>query len=254
MKFKIFVDGQEGTTGLKINERLSIRKDLNILEIDPEKRKNPEERRKLLNESDIAFLCLPDSASRESVSLVDNGKTRVIDTSTAFRTDPGWTYGLPELNKEQRTKIKNSSRVSVPGCHATGFVIILYPLISEGIVPKDYPVACSTAAGYSGGGKKMIKEYETSGDELLKIPRYYSLELNHKHLPEMQAVTGLNYPPIFTPVVGNFYNGEVVSIPLHSRLLNKKTRASGIQQILKSWYSSERFVKVLDFSKRLRPR
>ncbi len=248
MKFKIFVDGQEGTTGLKINERLAGRKDLEILTIEPGKRKDPEARRILLNEADIAFLCLPDEASRESVSLVNNDRTKIIDASTAFRTDPNWTYGLPELNEKQREKIRKSHRVSVPGCHATGYNLIIYPLVNEGIMPKDYPVNCYTVAGYSGGGKKMISEYETIDKKpALKIPRFYSLKLNHKHIPEMQKVSGLIFPPIFTPIVGDFYNGEVVSIPLFPRLLNKQITAKDTHKFLDSYYKSERFVKVMPF-------
>lgn len=248
MKFKVFVDGQEGTTGLKINERLADRKDLEILNIEPEKRKDPEVRRVLLNEADIAFLCLPDEASRESVSLVNNDRTKIIDASTAFRTDPDWTYGLPELNKMQREKIRKSRRVSVPGCHATGYNLIIYPLVNEGIMSKDYPVNCYTVAGYSGGGKKMIFEYEMIDKKpALEIPRLYSLKLNHKHIPEMQKVPGLSFPPIFTPIVGDFYNGEIVSIPLFSRLLNKQITAKSIHAFLDSYYKSERFVKVMPF-------
>lgn len=248
MKFKVFVDGQEGTTGLKINERLAGRRDLEILTIKPDKRKDSETRSVLLNKADIAFLCLPDEASRESVSLVNNDRTKIIDASTAFRTDPNWTYGLPELNEKQREKIRKSNRVSVPGCHATGYNLIIYPLINEGIMAKDYPVNCYTVAGYSGGGKKMISEYETIDKKTaLEIPRFYSLNLDHKHIPEMQKVPGLSFPPIFTPIVGDFYNGEVVSIPLFSRLLNKQISAKDIHKFLDSYYKSEHFVKVMPF-------
>ena len=249
MKYKIFVDGQEGTTGLRIYERLSKHSGIALLKIEPEKRKDPEARRVLLNEADIAFLCLPDSASRESVSLVSNKQTRIIDASTAFRTDPNWTYGFPELNKQQRALLLDSDRVSVPGCHATGLISTLYPLIHEGIVPEDYPVTCHSVTGYSGGGKKLIASYEAavSGKENLKSPRYYALNFNHKHLPEMQRVTGLLFPPLFTPIVGDFYNGMVVSVPLLTRLLNKKMTAKEVQKLLASYYASERFVRVMPF-------
>ncbi len=248
MSFKVFVDGQEGTTGLKINERLSGRSDLEILKIEPERRKDPEARRSLLNEADVSFLCLPDEASRESVSLVTNHKTRIIDASTAFRTDPNWVYGLPELNKKQREKIRNSTRISVPGCHATGFNMMLYPLVNKGIVPKDYPVTSCSVAGYSGGGKKMIADYAAIDKSVkLEVPRFYSLNLNHKHLKEMQKIPGLLFPPIFTPIVGDFYQGEVVSLPLFPRLLNKKMSAKDIHNFLDSYYASERFVKVMPY-------
>lgn len=248
MKFKVFVDGQEGTTGLKINERLLGRSDLEILRIEPEKRKDPEARRILLNEADVSFLCLPDEASRESVSLVSNPNTRIIDASTAFRTDPNWAYGLPELNKQQREIIRDSTRISVPGCHATGFNMMLYPLVSNGIVPKDYPITSYSVAGYSGGGKKMIADYQAvDQNKKLKIPQLYSLKLNHKHLPEMQKISGLLYPPMFTPIVGNYYNGEIVSIPLFPRLLHKKITAKDIQNFFESYYASECFVRVMPY-------
>ncbi len=249
MKYKVFVDGQEGTTGLKINERLSKRTDIVMLNIAPEKRKDPGERRKFLNEADIAFLCLPDEASRESVSLVNNSKTRIIDASTAHRTDPGWTYGLPELSRQQREKIKSSTRVSVPGCHATGFNLALYPLIKEGIVSDEYPITCQSITGYSGGGKKLIDRYETPGsnNKHLSCPRFYALKLNHKHLPEMQKVSGLQYPPVFTPIVGDFYQGMAVAIPLLKRLLKKNMAAEEVRELMAAYYAAERFVRVMPF-------
>ncbi|OPY57890.1 MAG: N-acetyl-gamma-glutamyl-phosphate reductase [Pelotomaculum sp. PtaU1.Bin035] len=249
MKYKVFVDGQEGTTGLKINERLSRRADIDILKIDPERRKDPEVRCIFLNEADIAFLCLPDVASRESAALVTNNKTRIIDASTAHRTDPNWTYGIPELSKNQRARIRDSRRVSVPGCHATGFNMAIYPLIQEGIVPKDYPITCQSITGYSGGGKKLIEKYEETGvnKKNLKSPRFYALNLTHKHLPEMQKINGLLFPPLFTPIVGDFYQGMVVAVPLLTRLLNKKISAKDVQEVLASYYSSEHFVSVMPY-------
>lgn len=249
MKYKVFIDGQEGTTGLKINERLVYRTDLEILRIEPERRKDFEARRTLLNEADIVFLCLPDSASKESASLVTNNRTRIIDGSTAFRTDPEWVYGIPELSKNQRALIRDSRRVSVPGCHATGFNVALYPLIQEGIVPKDYPLTCHSITGYSGGGKKLIEQYEAadSNKDKLKSPRFYALNLNHKHLPEMQKVNGLLYRPIFTPVVADFYQGMVVVIPLMKKLLNRKVTAKELHELVASYYSTERFVRVMPF-------
>ncbi len=247
MKPKIFVDGQYGTTGLQIYERLSGRTDLEVLEIDPEKRKDPEVRRAMLNQADIVFLCLPDDAAKEAVSLITSSKTRVIDASTAHRTAEGWVYGLPELNKGQRDMIKSSMRVSNPGCHATGFITLLYPLIQKGVVPADYPVACTSLTGYSGGGKKLIEIFNESKLPAINSPKPYALGLRHKHLPEMQKITGLLYPPLFMPVVGNFYKGMAVSIPLLPRLLSKKVLAADVHQILADHYSSERFVKVMPF-------
>ncbi len=248
-KHLVFVDGQEGTTGLKIHERLATRDDLEILRIDPEHRKEPQARRALLNEADIAFLCLPDDAARESVSLVENDHTRIIDASTAHRTAAGWVYGLPELRPEQRSLIRDSRRVSVPGCHATGFNLMLHPLVREGIVPADYPLTCWSVAGYSGGGRSLISRYETEGRDRSegRAARPYALSLGHKHVPEMQHVAGLSDPPIFTPIVGDFYQGEIVSIPLFQRLLAKKLTAAEIREFLESYYASEPLVRVLPF-------
>jgi len=217
--YKIFVDGQAGTTGLKIHDELSKIANIEVLKIDSEKRKDYEARKALINEADIVFLCLPDAASREAVSMASNHKTKIIDASTAFRTDPDWTYGLPELHKNQRSKIKGSSRVAVPGCHATGFILAINPLIQEGIIPRDYPMSCYALTGYSGGGKKLISQYQNSNQEQLFAPRPYALDLNHKHLPEMQLYSGLNFAPLFTPIVGNYYQGDAVSIPLFPRFI-----------------------------------
>jgi N-acetyl-gamma-glutamyl-phosphate reductase len=247
--FKVFIDGREGTTGLQIVERLKSRTDIRLLEIADQDRKNPQVKKNILNEADIVLLCLPDEASRESVHLIENPKTKVIDSSTAFRTAEGWTYGIPELNKQQRERIKETKRLANPGCHATGFVMALYPLIAGGIVPLDYPVFAQSVTGYSGGGKKLIAVYE-SGDiseESLKGPRHYALNLNHKHLAEMQKVTGLQYSPFFTPIVGPFYQGMVVSIPLISRMIPQKITAREVREILAEYYQSEPFVRVLPF-------
>jgi len=249
MVYKVFVDGQEGTTGLKINERLENRNNIQLLKIDPDKRKDPLERSRLLNEADIAFLCLPDTAAREAVTLVHNSTTRIIDASTAHRVDEGWAYGMPELSRYHRKMIETSMRVSVPGCHATGFNMSLFPLVKEGIVPCDYPVTCHSITGYSGGGKKLIEQYETNGldNERLESPRFYSLSLNHKHIPEMQKVCGLKYAPVFTPIVSNFYRGMTVAIPLISRLLPKKYTAEEIQEFFAYYYKEQSFVSVLPF-------
>ena len=245
MKYKVFVDGQEGTTGLRIHDYLSKREDIEVLSIKSENRKDIESRRILLNEADIVFLCLPDIAAKESVSLVSNSKTRIIDASTAHRTDSNWTYGIPELNKSQRDEIRNSYRVSVPGCHATGFVMSLYPLVNAGLVPREYPITCSSITGYSGGGKNMIEWYQKGHFKNADSPKHYALKLNHKHLPEMQKVTGLAYPPVFTPIISNFYKGMAVSIPLLPRLLNKKVTAAEVHKFLSEYYAAEPFVKVM---------
>jgi N-acetyl-gamma-glutamyl-phosphate reductase len=248
MKTTVFVDGQHGTTGLKIHERLSGRKDIEVIEIPESKRKYPETKRKLLNEADIVFLCLPDDAARESVSLIENNSVCVIDGSTAHRVTEGWVYGLPELKKEQRTLIKKSKRIAVPGCHATGFVLMLYPLVAQGIVGPDYPVSCHAVAGYSGGGKAMIADYANeNAPDYIKNPRPYSLTLNHKHVPEMTKIVGLARPPIFAPTVVNVYNGEIISIPLVPYYLKKQLSAADIREVLAEYYDGEPFVKVMPY-------
>jgi N-acetyl-gamma-glutamyl-phosphate reductase len=245
MKSKIFVDGQEGTTGLKIQDYLSKRTDLEILYIDKDKRKDVGAKRELLNEADIVFLCLPDAAAKESVALIDNPRTKVIDASTAHRTAEGWAYGFPELNKGHRELIGKSTRVAVPGCHASGFVAAVNPLIQLGILPKDYPISCFSVTGYSGGGKKLIEKYENA-DKILS-PMAYALKLNHKHLPEMQKITGLSHPPVFTPIVGSFYKGMAVSVPLLPRLLSKKVSSSDVRELLAEFYSTEKFIRVMPY-------
>ncbi len=192
-KHKVFVDGEAGTTGLEINGRLQSRDDIELLKIDPAIHRDISERQKLLNAADIVFLCLPDAASREAVSLVTNDKTRIIDASTAFRCDDNWVYGFPEMNASQREKIRNAKRVAVPGCHATGFNAAVYPLVSGGILPRDYPICCTSVSGYSGGGKKLIASYEDNrrDDPKMLSPRYYAMGLTHKHLPEIIKVNSL---------------------------------------------------------------
>ena len=249
MKTRVFIDGKEGTTGLKIYERFKNRDDLEIMLIDEEKRKDKSERAKFINESDITFLCLPDKAAVESVSLIDknNDHTKIIDASTAHRTDPEWAYGFPELSSAHREKIKNSSRVAVPGCYASGFISLVYPLVSAGIMPRDYPVTCHAVSGYSGGGKKMIAALE-NGDKPRECfsPRQYALTQNHKHLPEMQAVTGLEFKPMFNPIVDDYYAGMVVTVPIITRLLGGRYTASDIHKALSEHYKNEHFVKVME--------
>jgi N-acetyl-gamma-glutamyl-phosphate reductase len=248
MKKMVFIDGQHGTTGLKINERLSGRKDIELIEIPEAERKDLQAKEKLLNEADIVFLCLPDNAARESVGLIKNKMVCVIDGSTAHRIAEGWVYGLPELKKEQRKLIKNSKRISVPGCHATGLIAMLYPLVALGIISPDYPVTCHTTAGYSGGGKAMIAEYQAENvPDYIKNPRPYSLALNHKHVPEMTKITGLTHPVLFAPTVVNVYNGEILSIPLVVPNLKKKLTAAEIRGILAEYYAGEQFIKVMPY-------
>ena len=215
-KPKIYIDGKEGTTGLQIYERLGGRDDLELLLIDEDKRKDTEERRKFLNAADLVFLCLPDAAAVEAVSLIENSKTKVIDASTAHRTAPGWVYGFPELKPGQRQAIAGAKRVANPGCHATGFISIVYPLIQCGILSPEETVTAYSLSGYSGGGKKMIAQYEAGKDEALLAPRLYGLSMKHKHLPEMKSVCGLSKDPLFCPVVDDYYRGMATSIMLDS--------------------------------------
>lgn len=248
MAYKIFIDGKEGTTGLKIYERFAGRSDIEILQIDDEKRKDPAEKAKMINASDLIFLCLPDAASIESVALCTNPKTRIIDASTAHRTNPDWAYGFPELDKSFREKIISSNRVAVPGCYASGFVAIAYPLVKAGILPRDYPVVVHAVSGYSGAGKKAIAQYEAADrDKSLDSPRLYALTQSHKHLPEMKKIPGLDFEPVFNPYVCDYFQGMTVTVGLHSRLLSKKVSAKDIWQMFASHYDGCNFVKVAGF-------
>ena len=243
MTTTVFVDGQEGTTGLRIHEYLAQRRDVEVLRIDPERRKDAAERARLLNAADIAFLCLPDAASREAAAMVTNPKTCLIDASTAHRTLPGWAYGLPELAPGQREALRKSKRIANPGCHASAFILLLRPLVDAGLVPKAALVAATSITGYSGGGNKMIEQYQASPKEpALTSPRPYGLSLAHKHLPEMAAHTGLATPPNFMPVVADFYKGLAVSVPLSLRQLG--TSAEALHDALSTRYAGERFVHV----------
>ena len=244
-KYRVFVDGQEGTTGLEINDRLHKRDDVGILPIDPGKRKDPDERKKLIHEADVVFLCLPDDAAKESVSLADNSSARIIDCSTAHRTADGWAYGIPELSAEHRKSIQNSKRVSNPGCFATGFNMLMYPLVKESIVPADYPVSCHAVTGYSGGGKKLIGIFESEANKpKLESPSFYSLGLSHKHLPEMRKRSLLAHNPVFTPIVCNYYRGMTVAVPLCADLLPNKTTAFEIGKFYRDYYHGQKFVKA----------
>ena len=234
---KVFIDGSAGTTGLRIAERLSFRKDIELITLTEENRKDISARKEAINQADIVFLCLPDVASIESVSLCENENTVIIDTSTAHRTNSDWAYGFPELSKEFEEKIKTSKRIANPGCHASGFIALIYPLIESGILKGDALLSCVSLTGYSGGGKKMIAEYEAEGrDELLDAPRQYGLSQSHKHLPEMTAVTGIKNAPAFMPIVGDFYSGMEVTIPLFSEMLNNAS-IEEIKKIYKQKYN-----------------
>jgi len=244
MKYRAFVDGQEGTTGLRIHEYLAQRDDIEVLRIDPDKRKDAAERARLLNAADVAFLCLPDVAAREAAALVTNPSTCLIDASTAHRTAPGWVFGLPELAPSQRELLRNTKRISNPGCHASAFILLLRPLVDAGLVPAGLPITASSITGYSGGGKKMIEQYEAGGDHRLDAPRPYGLTLAHKHVPEMKAHTGLVIDPVFMPVVGKFYKGLSVSVPLHFSQLQAATTAESLHAVLRHRYEGERFIRV----------
>lgn len=245
---KIFIDGKEGTTGLKIYERFANRSDIEILQIDDEKRKDPVEKAKMINASDYTFLCLPDAASIESVALCTNPETCIIDASTAHRTNPEWAYGFPELDKSFREKIVSSNRVAVPGCYASGSNAILYPLVKSGILPKDYPVVIHAVSGYSGAGKKAIAQYEAEGrNPELDSPRLYALTQAHKHLPEIKKISGLDFEPVFNPYVCDYFQGMTVTVGLHSRLLSKKVTAKDVWQMFVDQYEGTNFVKVAGF-------
>ena len=243
MTYQVFVDGQEGTTGLQINEYLAKRPDITLLKIAAEKRKDLAERRRLINESDVTFLCLPDDAAKESVSLVDNPKTCIIDASTAHRVNPDWVFGLPELAPEQRAKIRASKRIANPGCHASAFILALKPLVAAGLLPAATQVAANSITGYSGGGKSMIAHYQ--GPERIDAPRPYALNLAHKHLPEMSAYTGLSVAPIFQPIVGPFYKGLAVTAYLHPQQFTRPATPAEVQKLLADYYAGERFIRVL---------
>lgn len=250
MKTKIFIDGSEGTTGLRIHERFAGRDDVELLVIDSEKRKDKTERKRLINESDIAFLCLPDDAARESVSLVENDHVKIIDTSTAHRTEEGWAYGFPELSAVHRRKIREGNRIAVPGCYATGFISIIYPLVSKGILPKDYPVSAFALSGYSGAGKKTIAVYEAGErDKELDAPREYALAQKHKHLKEMQKVTGLARTPLFSPVICDYYSGMLLTTPFYADMLSGSRTPEAVHGFLEAYYKDEPFIKVMPFGK-----
>jgi len=245
MTYRAFVDGQEGTTGLRIHEYLARRSDIEVLRIDSDKRKDAAERARLLNAADVAFLCLPDGAAKEAAALVTNPNTCLIDASTAHRTSPDWAFGLPELAPGQRERIRAANRISNPGCHASAFILLLRPLVDAGLVPAALPLSATSITGYSGGGKKMIEQYEAGRDARLAAPRPYALTLSHKHVPEMMMHTGLTDRPVFMPIVGSFYKGLSVSVPLHLSQLKAGTSAEAIQATLERRYDGERFIRAM---------
>ena len=248
LKPKVYIDGQSGTTGLQIRERLEKRSDIELLRIDEDKRHDSAERKKFLNAADVTFLCLPDDGAREAAAMVENPDTCIIDASTAHRTAEGWTYGFPELSGEQRAAIQASRRIANPGCHATGLISSTAPLVRMGILPADYPLTCFSLTGYSGGGKKMIAEYEApERDERLASGRLYALTQKHKHLPEMVKVCGLAHPPVFVPVVEDFYKGMATTILLQSALLAKPVTGQELRDALAEYYAGQRFVSVAPY-------
>ena len=245
MAWKVYVDGQEGTTGLRIHELLGRRHDIELLRIDPERRKDPAERGRLLNAADVAFLCLPDAAAREAVALVTNPRTCIIDASTAHRTAADWVFGLPELAPGQREALRRTKRITNPGCHSTGFILLVRPLIDAGLLPPASALSATSITGYSGGGRKMIEQYEAATDRRLSAPRPYGLTLAHKHIPEMMSRTGLTARPLFMPIVASFYKGLTVSVPLHMSSLTAGTTAQRLHAVLAKHYDDERYVRVM---------
>ena len=235
---KIFIDGRAGTTGLRIYERLAERADIELLTLSDEDRKNTEKRREMLNRCDIAFLCLPDDAARESVSLISNPDVAVLDTSTAHRTEPGWTYGFPELDPAVAKKVKTAKRIAVPGCHASGFIALVRPLVAAGLISPDLRLTCHSLTGYSGGGKKMIAEYEDPNRPVLfDAPRQYGITQQHKHLKEMVKISGISTAPIFCPIVADFYSGMEVTVPLFKEDLLNGATVADVREVYRKLYT-----------------
>lgn len=236
---KVFIDGSAGTTGLRIHERLADRADISLITLTEENRKNTEARRAAINEADIAFLCLPDAAAVEAVSLIENDRTAVIDTSTAHRTADGWAYGFAELSEQFRMNIQKSKRIANPGCHASGLIASVYPLIANGVLPKDFPLTAYSLTGYSGGGKSLIAEYEAEDRDVRhESHRIYGTTLTHKHLPEMQKICGLDMPPVFSPILGDFYAGMATTILLPGY------NAQIVHECLAAHYAGQKLVTV----------
>lgn len=242
---KVFIDGRAGTTGLQIEGRMEQREDISLISLPEDLKKDPAARKDAINRADFVFLCLPDAAAIEAAAMVENDHTRVIDASTAHRTNPAWAYGFPELSKAHRTAIEKAQFVANPGCHATGFIALIYPLVQLGILPPDYPLAVHSLTGYTGGGKKMIQQYESpERDVELDSPRHYSLNLSHKHLPEMMQVCGLKTTPIFCPIVCDFPQGMLVTVPLHLSMLHHGGSLTGLQKAYAEFYGDEKNIHV----------
>ncbi|MEG0770766.1 MAG: N-acetyl-gamma-glutamyl-phosphate reductase [Clostridia bacterium] len=247
-KYKVFIDGAEGTTGLEINKKLELIPEIELIKIDDSLRKDEASRKECINSSDLTILCLPDVAAIHAMTLIENDTTKIIDASTAHRVDKNFVYGFPELSKHQEKEIINARYVANPGCHATGFISLAYPLLENDILPHSYPLSAFSITGYSGGGKSMIKSYEElplSDD--MKSPRLYSLSLNHKHIPEIMNICSLTNPPIFTPIVGDYYKGMTTSIPIANRLLLRKMSARDICDFYKEKYKNSSNIIVSDF-------
>ena len=245
--YSVFIDGKEGTTGLQIYDRLAKREDVKIIALPEELRKDVDARRECLNSADISFLCLPDAAAVEAVGLVTSPKARIIDASTAHRTNPDWVYGLPEISPERRGQIAKTNRLANPGCYATGFITLVAPLVKGGLVGRDYPFACHALSGYSGAGKKGIAQYEDDNRDIsLSSPRHYALGLKHKHLPEMVNECGLEFAPAFAPIICDFYCGMCVSVPVHTRLMNKKYTLNDVRKYFTEYYASQNFIKIVE--------
>ena len=243
---KVFIDGAHGTTGLRINEYLAGRPDIQIIEIDPDKRKDTGARVDMIKQADVSILCLPDQASRE-IAAAAPGDSVLIDTSTAHRTDPDWVYGMPELTEGQRDRIRSSTRIANPGCHASGFILLVRPLIEAGLLDRDSLLTCFCVTGYSGGGKSMIADYEDPDrPETLDSPGQYALGQTHKHLPEMMQMTGLSNAPCFCPVVADFYSGMVMTVPLHKAMLRGEAGIDDVLRVFHKRYDGEPLMKVSD--------
>lgn len=248
MSIKVFIDGAEGTTGLRLHERLAGRTELELTAIDPALRKDAAERARLSNEADIVFLCLPDAAAKEAVANITSDSTRIIDASTAHRTDDAWAYGMPELSTAHREMVKNARQVANPGCHATGFIALVYPLVAKGLVSPGYPFTCHSLTGYSGAGKPMIAKYaDPDRGPQYASPRQYALGLTHKHLPEMKKITGITHPPVLNPIIADIYAGMLVSVPLHTGLMKTPMGAEALQAFFAEYYQGQRAVKVMPF-------